>query len=113
MWRSVRERQRNKQKDNKPKSLKKDPLPVQPTWGEDRAAGRRRRGMPLPPQLLPAVPRRDGLLDLRQPVLPALPDHPLDAFEAQSDPRQDPMTVDLARELDELDQLLRDALGNS
>ena len=52
-------------------------------------------------------------VDLRQPVLPALPDHPVDAFEAQSDPRQDPMTVDLARELDELDQLLRDALGNS
>lgn len=52
-------------------------------------------------------------VDLRQPVLPALPDHPADAFEAQSDPFQDPITVDLARELDELDQLLRDALGNS
>ena len=52
-------------------------------------------------------------VNLRQPVLPALPDHPVDAFEAQSDPRQDPMTVELATELDELDQLLRDALGKS
>ena len=52
-------------------------------------------------------------LMLRQPVLPPAPAGMNDAFALESDPIQDPLTADLAAELEELDQLLRDALGNN
>ena len=52
-------------------------------------------------------------LMLRQPVLPPVLVGTNDEFTLESDPMQDPLTADLSAELEELDQLLRDALGNS
>ena len=52
-------------------------------------------------------------LMLRQPLLPSAPVGMSDSLALESDPMLDPLTADLSAELEELDQLLRDALGNS
>ena len=51
-------------------------------------------------------------LMLRQPVLPPAPAGMNDSLTLEIDPILDPLTADLSAELAELDQLLRDALGN-
>ena len=52
-------------------------------------------------------------VQLRQPVLPALPPWTADDADLMRDPSRDPLTADLMAEIEELDQLLRDALGAS
>lgn len=51
-------------------------------------------------------------VQLRQPLLPALPGWSADDADMTGDPSRDPITADLATDLDELDQLLLDALGD-
>jgi hypothetical protein len=52
-------------------------------------------------------------VQLRQPVLPALPPWSADDAGLTGDPSRDPLTADLIADIDELDQLLQDALGGS
>ncbi len=50
-------------------------------------------------------------VQLRQPELPAPPAWSVDHPDSEGDPGLDPLTADLHAELDELDHLLREALG--
>ena len=50
-------------------------------------------------------------VQLRQPELPAAPAWSVDHPDSEGDPSLDPLTADLHAELDELDHLLREALG--